>query len=150
MEGKYYFVGSGGGGGGAYGIVLNQDEKMNYNYLLSILNSSLIDNFLKRVRTPFSGGYFAFNRQYIEQLPIRTINFADSADKARHDRLVDMVENMLAWNRQLAAAKTPQERAVLERQIAATDRAIDQLVYELYGLTGEEIRLVEEEAGPQR
>jgi hypothetical protein len=44
----------------------------------------------------------------------------------------------------LAAAKTPQDQAVLQRQIAASDRQIDQLVYELYDLTEEEIRLVEE------
>ena len=59
--------------------------------------------------------------------------------------MVEMVENMLAWNKKLVTSKTPQERAVLERQIAATDKAIDQLVYELYGLTEDEIRLVEEE-----
>ena len=34
-------------------------------------------------------------------------------------------------------------RTVLERQIAATDRQIDQLVYQLYGLTDDEIALVE-------
>jgi hypothetical protein len=33
---------------------------------------------------------------------------------------------------------------VLERQIAATDEQIDRLVYELYGLTAEEIRIVED------
>jgi hypothetical protein len=42
-----------------------------------------------------------------------------------------------------SAAKTPQERSVLQRQIDATDRQIDQLVYELYGLTDAEIRIVE-------
>ena len=73
----------------------------------------------------------------------RTIDFNDPEDKSRHDRLVAMVENMLAWHQQLAAARTPQEKAVLERQIAATDREIDQLVYELYGLTEAEIKLVE-------
>jgi hypothetical protein len=83
------------------------------------------------------------NRQFISQLPIRAIDFNNPHEKARHDRLVEMVEKMLVWNRQLAAARTPQEKVVLERRIAATDREIDQLVYELYGLTAAEIRLVE-------
>lgn len=43
-----------------------------------------------------------------------------------------------------ARAKTNHEKAVIERQIAATDHQIDQLVYELYRLTDEEIRIVEE------
>ena len=42
-----------------------------------------------------------------------------------------------------AAAKTPHETKSLETQIAATDRQIDNLVYELYGLTAEEIQIVE-------
>jgi hypothetical protein len=49
-----------------------------------------------------------------------------------------------ASDEQSAAAKTPAAQAALQRQIAATDRQIDQLVYELYGLTEEEIWIVEE------
>jgi hypothetical protein len=44
---------------------------------------------------------------------------------------------------QLPKAKMPQERESIERQIEATDKAIDALVYKLYGLTEEEIRIVE-------
>jgi len=43
----------------------------------------------------------------------------------------------------LPKAKTPHETEALQRQIAATDGQIDNLVYELYGLTDEEIRIVE-------
>ena len=50
---------------------------------------------------------------------------------------------MLALHGQ-AAARTPQEQTAVSRQIAATDQELDQLVYELYGLTDEEIRIVEE------
>jgi hypothetical protein len=44
------------------------------------------------------------------------------------------------------AAKTAHDKTVLQRQIDKTDKQIDQLVYELYGLTEEEIKIVEEEA----
>jgi hypothetical protein len=43
----------------------------------------------------------------------------------------------------LAAAKTPDEKARIQRQIDATDQQIDQLVYGLYGLTEKEIQIVE-------
>jgi len=45
--------------------------------------------------------------------------------------MVELVERMLSLHRCLAAARVPDERTRLERQIAATDREIDQLVYEL-------------------
>jgi hypothetical protein len=44
----------------------------------------------------------------------------------------------------IAAAKTPDDQARLQRHIHATDRQIDRLAYELYGLTEEEIGMVEE------
>jgi hypothetical protein len=50
---------------------------------------------------------------------------------------------MLALHRQLAGVRTPQERVALERQIAATDGQIDRLVYDLYGLTADEVQIVE-------
>jgi len=58
--------------------------------------------------------------------------------------MVELVERMLDLHKRLAAAKTPPDRTALQRQIVATDRQIDRLVYELYGLTEEEIRIVEE------
>jgi hypothetical protein len=50
---------------------------------------------------------------------------------------------MLDLHKELAAAKTPAARTALRRQIDATDRQIDQLVYDLYGLMREGIALVE-------
>ena len=139
----YYFVGSGGGGGGGYGVTLKQTE-YSYKYILGLLNSKLLDAFLKSYSTPFSGGYFAFNRQYIDKLPIRTIDFSDPADVTRHNHLVSLVESMLTLHKHLAAARLPDEKERLQRQIQTTDRQIDKLVYELYGLSEEEIKIVEE------
>jgi hypothetical protein len=137
----YYFIGSGGGGGGGYGITLKPGSPMRYEYLLGLLNSKLLDAYLKTLSSPFSGGYYAYNRQYIEQLPIHAINFSDPAEKAAHDKMVSLVDRMLALHKQ--SPRTPQEKEGLAREIEATDGQIDRLVYELYGLTEEEVRVVE-------
>ena len=50
---------------------------------------------------------------------------------------------MLALHKQLPEAGTPHEKTALQRHIEATDGQIDALVYELYGLTEEEIGIVE-------
>lgn len=143
ISGMYYFAGSGGGGGGGYGIALHSEEKISHYFLLGLLNSAISTFYLKKISSTFRGGYFALNRQYIEQIPIRTINFSDPADKARHDKMVALVERMLALHKQKADVKTDHEKNLIERQIEATDKQIDALVYELYGLTEEEIRIVE-------
>jgi hypothetical protein len=51
---------------------------------------------------------------------------------------------MLDLHRRLAAAKGEAEKTSLSRLVASTDAEIDRLVYELYGLTAEEIRIVEQ------
>jgi hypothetical protein len=50
---------------------------------------------------------------------------------------------MLALHEKLAEARTPQAKRLLQQQIDVTDQAIDRLVYELYGLTEDEIAIVE-------
>jgi hypothetical protein len=57
--------------------------------------------------------------------------------------MVKLVEGMLGLHKKLAEAKTDHEKTVLQREIETTDRQIDGLVYELYGLTDDEIRIVD-------
>jgi type II restriction/modification system DNA methylase subunit YeeA len=58
--------------------------------------------------------------------------------------MVALVERMLELHQKLAVATIPADKSLYQRQINATDRQIDALVYELYGLTDEEIEIVEE------
>jgi type I restriction-modification system DNA methylase subunit len=138
--GRYYFTG---GGAGGYGILL--DEGWSYLYVLGLLNSTPLDWSLQQVSSPFRGGYFSYEARFIRQLPIRRINFDDPADVARHDRMVALVEQMLQLQREKAEADKflLDVRHDLARQIERLDAEIDALVYELYGLTDEEIAVVE-------
>ncbi len=67
----------------------------------------------------------------------------DHTDKLRHDRMVELVDRMLEFQEQLAKTTTETDKAMLRRQIDATDQEIDNLVYEVYELTPEEIAIVE-------
>ncbi|KAB2308214.1 N-6 DNA methylase [Betaproteobacteria bacterium SCN2] len=137
-----YFTG--GGNGPYYGVRWKYpDDPHSLLYLSGLLNSRLLDNCLHRISSPFRGGYWSYGKRFIEQLPIRPIDFSDPADRARHDKMVKLVESMLKLHEQLAAANSAHDKTLVQRQIDATDRQIDALVYELYGLTEEEIRIVE-------
>jgi len=57
--------------------------------------------------------------------------------------MVKLIEKMLELHKKLAAAKIPDEKTRIQREISATDSQIDKLVYELYDLTKEEIAIVE-------
>jgi hypothetical protein len=86
------------------------------------------------------------NPQDIKALPIRQINFSKPADKSRHDRLVGLVDKLLVLMLKLRAAKTESEKTVLQNAATATDQQIDALVHDLYGLTVDEINLVQNAA----
>ena len=79
------------------------------------------------------------------QITIRRIAFDDPADVALHDRMVMLVEEMLRLQKEHAQAEALKEdaRHGLGRRIEQLDAQIDALVYDLYGLTEEEIALVE-------
>ena len=112
-------------------------------FLLGLLNSKPLDLIIHLTSSTKRGGYYEYKPMYVGQLPIRTIDFSDPADVARHDRMVELVERMLALHKDVQAAKTPNRQTMLQRQIEATDRQIDGLVYDLYDLTDEEIAIVE-------
>jgi hypothetical protein len=80
---------------------------------------------------------------YLKDLPIAFPDLSAATDRAHHDRLVGLVDKMLALTPKLRAATADGERQTLQNAVTATDRQIDALVYELYGLTAAEIALVE-------
>jgi hypothetical protein len=126
-----------------YGIILKIGIPESPKYVLGLLNSNVLDFYLKKISTTMRGGFFRYFTQFIEQLPIRKIDFSNPVEIEKHDRLVAFVEQMLLLNKRLFIEKAQEERNIFQRQIEATDRMIDQLVYELYGLTDEEIKIVE-------
>ncbi len=113
-------------------------------YLLGILCSKVADFVIHSISSTKHGGYFEYKPMYVSQIPIRTIDFSDPADVARHDSLVSLVDRMLTLHKQLQEARTPHDETALQRQIEATDRQIDALVYELYALTEDEKKIVED------
>ncbi len=109
-------------------------------YLLGILNSKVLDFFLHSIASTKQGDYFEYKPMYVEQLPIPQLTLSKSKGK----EMVELVENMMDLSKRLADTKTGHDKTVLQRQIDATDKQIDQLVYDLYELTEAEIKIVEE------
>jgi len=112
-------------------------------YLLGILNSSLTYFLFKSILPKLRGDFYEPSYVIFKDFPIRTIDFSDPNAKSRHDKVVTLVEHMLALHERLKEATTELERAALQQQIDQMDQQIDNLVYKLYGLTSEEIGIVE-------
>ena len=74
----------------------------------------------------------------------RLHHFSNLVEKAQHDKLVALVVSMLELQKKHYDVKMEIDKELYERQIGIVDAQIDRLVYDLHGLTEEEIKVVEE------
>ncbi|MDD4923817.1 MAG: N-6 DNA methylase [Dehalococcoidales bacterium] len=124
------------------------NKAFSYYFITGLLNSKLwawyAYNFIfsKAIRT------MHFDEYYLTKFPLAAIDFDNPSEKAMHDKLVSLVEKMLELNKKLAPIRDvfSNEKDELVKEIEKTDREIDELVYKLYGLTPEEIAIVEGKA----
>ena len=121
-----------------------KDRSYDIRYILGLLNSAFL-NFLYIENVKEGGRVFPqVKLSKVRSLPFRTIDFELKEDVNAYARLTSLVTSMLSLHTRLSTEQLPQRREQLQREIDATDRQIDQLVYQLYGLTDDEIRIVEE------
>jgi len=118
------------------GVVPNYDLR----FLAGVINSKALYFYY---RTTFKTIHV--QNEELASLPLPKIEFSNKADKARHDKLVSLVERMLETRQQLSAALTDGDRDFYTNKCDTLDRQIDALVYELYGLSSEEVKIVEGE-----
>ncbi len=130
-------------------VLFENNQKEDMRFILGLLNSRLLTFRFRSIGKLKSGGIIEYFWNSVSKLPLRIIDFPKGADKARHDKIVPLVDRMLDLHKQLAKAKNPNEKDQLQREIEATDQQIDHFVYELYGLTEEEIKIVEEANEPE-
>ena len=125
------------------GFSISLEDSRLTPYVLGVLNSKLNFWKLQQISNKFRGGWITCTKQYFGVLPIKEIEKEGSSIRSIQNQIAELAEGLVSVNEQLAQAKIAQDKKFLERQIKATDRQIDQLVYKLYGLTSKEVLLVE-------
>ncbi|NIR10740.1 MAG: N-6 DNA methylase [Candidatus Aminicenantes bacterium] len=126
-----------------YTIVNNLDFP-NLKYILGILNSKLLNWFYQNAINYERGEALAqVKRGHLAILPIYIPNDSENEEKERYNKMVEMVDQMLEVQKKYHTATIETEKNLFKKQIDILDKQIDQLVYQLYGLTPEEIAIVE-------
>jgi type I restriction-modification system DNA methylase subunit len=125
--------------------VLPRDKKITLKVILGILNSKLMSVIFSQVAPKAKKGLFPkiIITDAKRLLLPANINQSLAENKILH-QLNTLVDCMLDMSKETNRLNAPHEKETLRRQIDATDRQIDQIVYKLYGLTPEEIKIVEE------
>ncbi|MCX6153595.1 MAG: N-6 DNA methylase [Candidatus Kapabacteria bacterium] len=109
-------------------------------YFLALINSKLINFWYSaKFKTPTISGY------ELHQIPVIPIDFSIRTEKQMHDKLVGLVEQILENQKYLYASKNESDKILYQNICDSLDKQIDRLVYKLYDLTDEEIKIVEGE-----
>ena len=126
-------------------IIIKDEFKDIYSYELicALLNSKLINFYYVKNFTNASTLTVNISKTFLEKIPLPLIDLSDEQDKEIHDKIVTLVENIITLNKKLSAEKNPNSINILKRQINALDKQIDALVYKLYNLNDEEIKIIE-------
>ncbi len=108
-------------------VVFDVDKRLNKKYLLAILNSKVVNFWYSNYfeNTHLSGGYIRFDIPYLKKIPIPIATIEQQVP------IIRLVEEMTGT------------KSVSVAQLTDLESQIDQLVYKLYELTEEEIKIVE-------
>ncbi|RQR43018.1 hypothetical protein DIE21_36180 [Burkholderia sp. Bp9140] len=112
-------------------------------YVLGLLNSTLLRWYFPFISAPFRGGFRSANRQFLEKLPIVWAHAKQKSVRTQIDKVALLARKRFALATELSEALSDRDRAFFEAKVSAADRQIDDAVFKLYGLTEEEIQLVE-------
>jgi len=118
---------------------ISTDKKWSLEFLLCLLNSRLISwyayryIFSKAIRT------MDLDNHYLGRIPLPNAEVENSV-------FMNLVNKMLSLNKRLnkIGEKLTDERTRIENEIKKVDRQIDELVYEIYGITEDEKEIIEE------
>ncbi len=105
------------------GVILKKEYKHLYHYIMGVLNSSLLSFVLGKISTPFRGGFYSCNRQYLSQLPIYIPDPSDQPKFALCQKIEKYAKDILAFKKAGRLA----DADFLEKKI-------DEMVRELYGV----------------
>ncbi len=127
-------------------VITPSNDRYDLRYILACINSRLLDFFYETLNPEKGEALAEVKKENVEKLPIRIIDFNNPAEKATHDKLVSLVDRILELHKKKNSLPPSAEREKIEREIAVTDEKIDEIVYGLYGITGEERKVIEGKA----
>ncbi len=113
-------------------------NELDHKFILGILNSKLTDFYYFQINPERGEALAEVKKQHVEQLPIPK-NVSDIQQK----EIIKLVDQLLQLNQEKKAAKLASKIETLQNRIDYTEQKINELVYQLYELSDEEIKIVE-------
>lgn len=126
-----------------FSLSFNEFKTADKYFILGLLNSKLMEFHMKSFGTTIRGGYTRFHKQYIETFRIKQPNFQIKFEIQLHDQIKSLVDQLLQLNKDLHGTPLQTQKEQIKRRIDYCEDKINELVFKLYDLTEDEIRIIE-------
>jgi len=128
-------------------IILNKTNKYDLKFLLGLINSTLFSTifYIRNKHNAMAGGYLNVNKKQFNDMPFIELNLSIDKEKAIYDKVIVLVNQLLSATKELASAKTDKDINYYERKCNNIDSEINNEVYKLYGLSKDEIEIINSE-----
>jgi len=130
-----------GGGNGPYYALINR-SKYSLNYFLGILSHPIFENMVKSGASEFRGAYYSHGKQFIENLPIRVINWDEKNDVNLYNKIVKTVEEIIITKKKYLNGSYGSNRTVLKRKLDTLHEHLINAVNGLYQLSNDDFSVV--------
>ena len=130
------------GTAGVIGLIPTDNSRANCLYLLGVLNSAVTEFFIKKNSPKFAGGFYKFTAPYLKPLPLPPLDMNSKTGQAALAKMVKLVDTMTLMSGKASKAKSDTQRKILSATLRTTSRRIDELVFEMYGLSEEEVKVL--------
>jgi REP element-mobilizing transposase RayT len=124
-------------------FIFNIQKGLSLKYITGLVNSPLFQFVYINKLVTNKDSTPQLKKIDLDKFPILVFDFSNPSEKQAHDTLVSLVDNMLQTQKDSRAAKSESDKSMYVKKINMLDNQINQLVYKLYDLTDEEIRIVE-------
>jgi hypothetical protein len=137
---QYYLLSS------VYSVFLKPESKYNLKFVLGIINSTVSQYYMQQLCFDNSSGAFVKARIFhYKELPIPKIDFENKSEKEQHDKIVNLVENLLELYERLKDAKLQSDKLQIQRRIDFNEKEIDNLINKIYEFATNEIEIINNE-----
>lgn len=131
---------TGGGNGPYYALINNSDYSL--FYFLGILSHPLIENMVKSGASEFRGSYYSHGKQFIENLPIRIIDFKINSERKAYEKIISIVKNLIVTKDLILKSTYGAKRRILQRKMRTLNNILSGTINKLYGVSDEEFEIV--------
>ncbi len=130
-----------GGGNGPYYSLISKGDYSIY-YILAILSHPILEAMVKSGASEFQGAYYSHGKQFIENLPIKTIDKTDKEELGIYDEIIHLTKTLIDIKSKIEMTAIPSKVNILKRKYKKVRQTQIETISKLYNISENELHYI--------